>query len=362
MLPPVVLREDGFDLEFHTLTDLAGGGRWGDLLGSDGYLLQERLIVPPDLVGDAGREVAWPPGPPDCNPSLVWIGHPALPLQRAAVVARPRAGGARIEVSPAAVKIAADGVQLLFSAPLLCSAERSPQALDASFRKVSTVLAAGGMEESALARTWLFLDDILGGYGLLNEARQRYFQGWFSSANRFVPASTGIQARMPGGHRLSVEFWAFAGEGVTIRTLRSPLQDEPTGYGKLFSRAVRVDLPANSLLLVSGTAAIDQAGASLHGGDFAGQLHRTLEVIAALLAEAGGDFSTVAQGIVYLKRAEDLELCRLLLAAAGFPGERALFQVETPVCREELWCEIEVTAVLPRPAGSAARLASPGQP
>ncbi len=347
----VVLREAGFDLEFHTLTDLAGGTAGvplADILGRDGFLVQERLIVPPHLVGEADLDAAWHLAPQECNPALLLVGHSALPTQRTAVVVRPKLGGARVEAHPEAMKIMADGVQLLFSAPLCSAPDRTPQALAATFQKIGAILAAGGMPESALARTWLFMKDILADYGLLNEARDRCLEGWFSQAGRVVPASTGIQARMAGPQALSLEFWAFSGTGVTTRMLRSPLQDEATAYGKCFSRAVAVEFPASTLVLVSGTASIDQGGASLHEGDFAGQLTRTLEVIAALLQGAGGDFSTVAQGIVYLKRAGDLELCLRLLAAAGFPCERVLFQVETPICRDELWCEIEVTAVVGR--------------
>ena len=55
-------------------------------------------------------------------------------------------------------------------------------------------------------------------------------------------------------------------------------------------------------------------------------------------------FSSVMQAIIYIKKKEDLEVCRDLLAQNGFPQNRALFLVDTDVCRDELLFEIELIA------------------
>ena len=65
----------------------------------------------------------------------------------------------------------------------------------------------------------------------------------------------------------------------------APLQNEPTDYGKLFSRAVAVGFPQSKLLLISGTAAIDKAGSSVYIGNFKSQMAFTLEIVSAILSQ-----------------------------------------------------------------------------
>jgi enamine deaminase RidA (YjgF/YER057c/UK114 family) len=120
----------------------------------------------------------------------------------------------------------------------------------------------------------------------------------------------------------------------------APLQNEPTDYGKLFSRAVAVGFPQSKLLLISGTAAIDKAGSSVYIGNFKSQMAFTLEVVSAILSQEKGSFSNVAQAIIYLKRSKDRESCLRILDGAGFPRARALFQLDVDICRDNLLCEI----------------------
>jgi enamine deaminase RidA (YjgF/YER057c/UK114 family) len=113
----------------------------------------------------------------------------------------------------------------------------------------------------------------------------------------------------------------------------------------LFSRAVVVRFPKNTLLFISGTASINKTGESVYIGDFERQMAFILEVVSAILHQVNGNFSNVAQAIIYLKRSKDLVSCRRLLDAAGFPCAKTMFQLDTPVCRDDLLCEMEVTAL-----------------
>ena len=106
------------------------------------------------------------------------------------------------------------------------------------------------MQEAAIARTWHSMNDILKDYEKLNTAREQFFTKWYSAANHFIPASTGIQGHLIGNEPLAVEFCAFSGDNIRIKQISSPLQDEPTAYGKLFSRAVAVGFPHCKLLLI----------------------------------------------------------------------------------------------------------------
>ena len=50
-----------------------------------------------------------------------------------------------------------------------------------------------------------------------------------------------------------------------------------------FSRGMRIDLNGLTILLISGTASIDEHGQSVHIGDFRAQMRRTFYNITALL-------------------------------------------------------------------------------
>src|SRR5258708_38423851 len=57
--------------------------------------------------------------------------------------------------------------------------------------------------------------------------------------------------------------------------------NEAYAYAKpsSFSRGMRIDLNGLTILLISGTASIDEHGKSVHIGDFRAQMRRTLDNI-----------------------------------------------------------------------------------
>ena len=84
----------------------------------------------------------------------------------------------------------------------------------------------------------------------------------------------------------------------------------------------------------------------MHVGDFERQMTFILEVLSNILHQVNGTFSDVAQAIIYLKRSKDFASCLRLLDETGFPCAKTMFQIDTPVCRNDLLCEMEVTALL----------------
>jgi enamine deaminase RidA (YjgF/YER057c/UK114 family) len=344
----LVLQEDGFSLEFHIINDLTHGDHNSLLTDavSDGYVLQERMIVPPHLITKAPSFSASAIAASRSNPPLILVGHPGLPVQYASVVARPETGKSKAEKYNKAIKVSAKGMSVLFSAPIFSPSARTEQCLSSAFSEIGEVFSACKMRDAAIARTWLFMEDIASDYDLLNKARERFFKDQQDGCTTpFFPASTSIQGRVVGSTLLSIEFCAFSGEGLALWQQSSPLQNEPTTYGKLFSRAVVVRFPKNTLLFISGTASINKTGESVYIGDFERQMAFILEVVSAILHQINGNFSNVAQAIIYLKRSKDLVSCRRLLDAAGFPCAKTMFQLDTPVCRDDLLCEMEVTAL-----------------
>ena len=68
-----------------------------------------------------------------------------------------------------------------------------------------------------------------------------------------------------------------------------PVLIEAYDYEKpsTFSRGMRVDIGNVAVLLISGTASIDEHGVSVHLGDFRAQCQRTFQNIAGLLEAEG---------------------------------------------------------------------------
>ncbi len=117
-----------------------------------------------------------------------------------------------------------------------------------------------------------------------------------------------------------------------------------------FSRGLRLDLNGVAVILISGTASIDEYGASIHIGDFRAQTRRTFENIAGLLESEGASWKDVIRTTCYLR---DIER-----DYAAFNEERTAFYreqeldplpastgIQAILCRPELLIEIEAIAV-----------------
>src|ERR1700748_3473755 len=63
--------------------------------------------------------------------------------------------------------------------------------------------------------------------------------------------------------------------------------NEAYDYGSAFSRGMRIDLNGLTILLISGTASIDDAGRTVHTADLRKQVRRTFDNITKLLASEG---------------------------------------------------------------------------
>ena len=117
-----------------------------------------------------------------------------------------------------------------------------------------------------------------------------------------------------------------------------------------FSRGMRIDLGSVTILLISGTASIDEYGNSVHIGDFRGQMRRTFANIGGLLASEGCTWHDIVRTTCYLRDIErDYE---------AFNEERTEFYkeqglhplpastgIQAILCRPELLIEIEAIAM-----------------
>jgi len=117
-----------------------------------------------------------------------------------------------------------------------------------------------------------------------------------------------------------------------------------------FSRGMRIDLGNVVLLLISGTASIDEAGVSVHIGDFRKQMRRTLQNITALLAAEGCTWKDIVRTSCYLRDidrdyAEFNEERTTFFKAQGLDPLPASTGIQAKLCRPELLVEIEAIAM-----------------
>lgn len=117
-----------------------------------------------------------------------------------------------------------------------------------------------------------------------------------------------------------------------------------------FSRGMRVDLNGLVILLISGTASIDEHGASIHVGDIRGQCRRVFQNISALLAAEGATWKDVVRTSCYL-RDIDRDYAQFNEERTAFYKEQGLNPlpastgIQAKLCRPELLVEIEAIAM-----------------
>jgi len=133
--------------------------------------------------------------------------------------------------------------------------------------------------------------------------------------------------------------------------------NEAYDYGSAFSRGMRIDLNGLTILLISGTASIDDQGCTVHVGDLRAQLRRTYDNITQLLASEGATWHDIVRTTCYLRDIErDYE---------AFNEERTAFYkeqdldplpastgIQAILCRPDLLVEIEAIAMFRRESPS----------
>ena len=128
--------------------------------------------------------------------------------------------------------------------------------------------------------------------------------------------------------------------------------NEAYAYAKpsSFSRGMRIDLNGLAILLISGTASIDEAGVSVHVGDFRAQTRRTFDNIIGLLAAEGATWKDIVRTTCYLRDIErDYEAFNEERTAffheQGLDPLPASTGIQAILCRPELLIEIEAIAM-----------------
>jgi len=128
--------------------------------------------------------------------------------------------------------------------------------------------------------------------------------------------------------------------------------NEAYAYAKpsSFSRGMRIDLNGLTILLISGTASIDEYGKSVHIGDFRAQMRRTLANITGLLESEGCTWHDIVRTTCYLRDIDrDYEAFNeertLFYKEQGLDPLPASTGIQAKLCRPELLVEIEAIAM-----------------
>jgi 2-iminobutanoate/2-iminopropanoate deaminase len=128
--------------------------------------------------------------------------------------------------------------------------------------------------------------------------------------------------------------------------------NEAYAYAKpsSFARGMRIDLGEITILLISGTASIDENGQSVHIGDFRAQLRRTYDNITGLLASEGCTWHDIVRTTCYLRdidRDYDVfnEERTKFFQEQGLDPLPASTGIQAHLCRPELLIEIEAIAM-----------------
>ena len=118
-----------------------------------------------------------------------------------------------------------------------------------------------------------------------------------------------------------------------------------------FTRGMRIDLNGFSMLLISGTASVDEQGRTVHAGDFRAQCWRTYRNITTLLRTEGATWKDIVRCTCYLRDIErdykEFNQVRTAffrwLELDPLPASTG---IQARLCREDLLVEIEAIAIL----------------
>jgi enamine deaminase RidA (YjgF/YER057c/UK114 family) len=228
---------------------------------------------------------------------------------------------------------------------------------EAMFRQAERLLRAQGSTYQDVVRTWIYISDILDWYDDFNVVRNHCYSEYGFIGKRdplmpaeqiYLPASTGIEGKNPSGRAAVMDVFAIHNSPTSttkVRPLYGTKQKSPFRYGSAFSRAIVIEDNQSKLILVSGTASIDEEGKSVFLNDFAAQIKQTLKVVSALIAPEGAALQDLCEATVFLKRRQDFPTYQKIAEEIGI-SEVPSVNVVADVCRDELLFEIDAAFLI----------------
>jgi len=208
-------------------------------------------------------------------------------------------------------------------------------------------LTARGMSFADIVRIWIYVRDVKRNNQPVNWACDRYFTDQ-QLARR--PLATCVEA-LPVGLDSPVAMDAYAVaeasgtrfEETSPEALPGPMGEAPK-HQAIFARAAHLTEPGRRWIWVSGSATSDPLEPLISVEDVQGQLDRTFDRVASLLAQANMGFSDVLAATAYLRRADHLESFRRAAFAHGLRATVPCAVVVAETGDPERLCEVELCA------------------
>jgi 2-iminobutanoate/2-iminopropanoate deaminase len=117
-----------------------------------------------------------------------------------------------------------------------------------------------------------------------------------------------------------------------------------------FSRAMRLDIKGVTIILISGTASVDENGKAVHLGDFRAQTKRAYKNITTLLEAEGATWKDIVRTTCYLRDIERdyaafNEIRTQFFKEQGLNPLPASTGIQAILCWPELLIEMEAMAI-----------------
>ncbi len=226
----------------------------------------------------------------------------------------------------------------------------------AMFQQAEQLLRNEGAGYQDVVRTWIYIDDILDWYHDFNLVRNDCYSEYgfirnddaIAAEQLYLPASTGIEGRNPAKLPAVMDVFAVRRSptsAIQIRPIYGSQQRSPYRYGSAFSRAIVVEEPGSKLILVSGTASIDEQGKSVFVGDVAAQIKQTLNVVSTLIAAEGATLQDLCEATIFLKHRQDYPAFLKIAEQMGI-ADAPFVNAIADVCRDELLFELDAAFIL----------------
>ena len=316
------------------------------------HLLQERIFASADAMelACAARKAAYrdrddgvPPSLLLCKEGLTgsFAGvqiHAVVSEMAPEVVHHQGVSVGRVIALPDCHYLALSGI----SEPGPCGPEEQTKAM---LSISESVLRQYGADFNSVARTWMWLKDILSWYDDFNQVRNTFFteQKMLGHGQKDrMPASTGVGLGPANRAYCSMDLVATLKPTGSIRYSQAAGQQQSAfEYGSAFSRATRTPAPSSEIVYISGTASIDEKGITTHIGDAAGQIKSTIDNVRAVMEQMHCSEDKLVQVMAYCK---DMEVERVF--------NHYKHQLQWPwvtvicdICRDDLLFEIEASAI-----------------
>lgn len=323
-----------------------------ELRKHDAQIFSERIIVNDDVDADAVQsargDVVSDLVPPTVLHATSPNHHSISGLQVHAIVSDSELTSIMYDNQPVGRRLTIQDRSWVHLGALTAPSTQSPQEQTQTvFRNAQEILATMNMSFHHVARTWVWLRDILNWYDEFNDARTDLFVE-LSLVNSngvvsYLPASTGIGVAPANNSTIGLELFAISDGTETIENFMH-VKDQPSAfsYGSAFARACTAPTPAGSTLFISGTAAIDDQGITEHQDDAKAQIEATIHHIRAILNEANVNDDEVLSAIVYAKNPVIAKCFQEHFSNLTWP----CIETVAAVCRDDLLFEIELTAAI----------------